>query len=203
MNLFNHIEAVHAATQGWCSAMKAQTLASIVLATRPEISLEIGVFFGKSLLPVALAHQAIGKGRVIAVDPWAAACSVAGQLNPLDVDYWKRQDMHEQAYESFKNSVKVNGLSEIVEIHRMHSDEFETPGNIGLLSVDGNHGEQAIKDVERYAPKVYRGGFLVADDIEWTGGAVGKAIALLPSMGFIELFRVKNENESWACFQRI
>lgn len=203
MNIFDKIETVHAATEGWCSWTKGQTLASIVLATRPEISLEIGVFYGKSLLPVAMAHQFTGRGTVYAIDPWMAEASIAGQINPLDAAYWNRQEMHQVAYDAFKTSVYELGLQNVVHIERKTSDDFTPPDNIGLLSVDGNHGEQAVKDVERYAPKVKKGGFLVADDIEWTGGAVGKAIALLPAMGFVELFRVKNEHESWAVFQRL
>lgn len=203
MNIFDRIETVHASTEGWCSWSKAQTLAAIVISTQPEISVEIGVFYGKSLLPVALAHQHIGKGRVIAIDPWSSIASVEGQINPLDVDYWKRQEMHEVAFKAFSTKVYELGLQNVVRIERKTSNDFEPPAGIGLLSVDGNHGEQAIRDVERYAPKVKKGGFLVADDIEWTGGAVGKAISLLPGMGFQELYRVKNEQESWAVFERL
>jgi len=203
MNIFDKIETVHASTEGWCSQKKAFTLAAIVISTQPEISVEIGVFYGKSLLPVALAHQHIGKGGVIAIDPWMAEASIAGQVNPQDVEYWNRQHIHQTAYEAFRKKVYELGLQNMVRIERKKSDDFEPPADIGLLSVDGNHGEQAIRDVERYAPKVKRGGFLVADDIEWTGGAVGKAISLLPGMGFVEMYRVKNEQESWAVFQRL
>jgi len=202
-NVFDKIQTVHSSTEGWCSWSKAQTLASIVISTQPEISVEIGVFYGKSLLPVALAHQHTGKGLVVAIDPWMAEASIAGQVNPQDVEYWNRQAMHQTAYEAFHKKVYELGLQNVVRIERKKSDDFEPPADIGLLSVDGNHGEQAIRDVERYAPKVKRGGFLVADDIEWTGGAVGKAISLLPSMGFVEMYRVKNEHESWAVFQRL
>lgn len=203
MNLFQKISSVHADTAGWCSELKASTLAAIVLASRPEISLEIGVFYGRSLLPVALAHQFIGKGKVYAVDPWHAGCSVAGQQNPQDVEYWKRQDLHENALAAFLHRVAAHELKDYVSVHRMHSDEFDPPEGIGLLSVDGNHGDQAIKDVQRYAPKVKRGGYLVADDLHWTGGGVERAIGLLPDMGFTELYRVENGKESWACFQRL
>lgn len=202
MNPFNKIKEVHGPTLGWCSEKKATTLAAIVIAMQPEISLEIGVFHGRSLLPMALAHQFNGKGRVIAVDPWLAGCSVAGQTNPLDVEYWKRQDMHEEAYASFKRQVHALGLGNVVEIQRMHSDEFDPPEGIGNLHIDANHGEQAIIDFQRYAPKVKLGGFLIADDLNWTGGAILKAVAMLPGMGFEEMYRVQNESENWAVFQR-
>lgn len=203
MNIFTHIENVHAATEGWCSLKKAHALASIIIATQPEKTVEIGVWYGKSLLPMAMAHQHIGKGVVYAVDPWMAENSIVGQQNQADVEWWKRQNIHDDAYTDFKSKVYQLGLQNVVIIERKASYDFDPPANIGLLSVDGNHGEQAINDIRRYAPNVKRGGFLVADDIEWTGGAVGKAIALLPDMGFQELYRVKNEKESWAVFERL
>jgi hypothetical protein len=202
MNLFTKIAAVHADTSGWCSELKANTLAAIVLASRPEISVEIGVWYGRSLLPVALAHQSVGKGKVYAVDPWYAGCSVAGQVNPEDAAWWKRQDIHETALAAFLLKVESNGLKDFVSVHRMHSDEFDPPEGIGNLHIDGNHGEQAIKDFQKYAPKVKVGGFLTVDDINWTGGSVLKGTEMLPEMGFEELYKIQNKSENWAVFQR-
>lgn len=203
MNIFQKIEAVNREVTGWCSLEKANTLASIVLATRPEISLEVGVWYGRSLLPVALMHQHINFGKIIGVDPWAASASIEGQINKADVDWWKRDEIHETAYLAFQERVKIYGLENFVETRRLSSNDFEPPNGIGLLSIDGNHGDQAIKDVQRYAPKVRRGGFLVADDLNWTGGGVQRAVELLPGMGFIERYRVVNSQENWAVFQRI
>lgn len=203
MNIFDRIETVHDNTPGWCSSLKANTLAALVIGTRPEITIEIGCFYGRSLLPMALAHQFIGKGSVIAIDPWMAEASVAGQLNPLDVEYWNRQQMHETAYAAFKAKVYELGLQNVVRIERKASDDFEPPEEISILHLDGNHGEQSVKDIQRYAPKIKRGGFLVADDLKWTGLFVEKAVSLLPDMGFVELYRIENESECWACFERV
>jgi len=202
-NIFDKIETVHASTEGWCSWKKAQTLAAIIISTQPEISVELGVWYGRSLLPVALAHQHIGKGGVIAIDPWMAQESVAGQINPADKEWWDRQDIHQAAYDAFKKKVYELGVQNVVRIERKSSDDFEPPEGIGYLHVDANHGEQAITDFKRYAPKVKRGGFLVADDLHWTGGSIITAISLLPEMGFQELYRVENGQESWAVFERV
>ena len=205
MNIFFDIQQAHAGITGWCSWQKAETLASIVIASRPAISVEIGVWYGKSIIPIAMAHRHIGTGKVIAIDPWVAGCSADGQLNEVDRKWWNHQDIHDAALNSFLTTVKELGLRDVVEVQHMHSDEFDVPDGIGLLSVDGNHGEQAIKDIQRYAPKIKVGGFLVADDIGWTGGAVEKAVGLLPEMGFVELYRVadKVSENTWAVFQRI
>ena len=203
-NIFNRIEEAQATISGWCSAQKSRTLASLIIGTRPKITLEIGVWHGKSCIPMAMAHQHILTGKVIAVDPWSAGCSVAGQVNPADKEWWNRQDIHEQAFHAFEVKVASLNLKEYVEIHRMHSDEFDPPEGIGLLSIDGNHGEQAIRDVERYAPKVKSGGFLIADDVNWSGGSVSYALGLLPAMGFKLNYMVedKESENQWAVYQR-
>lgn len=202
-NIYTRIEEIQNGISGWCSVQKARTLASLIVGTRPELTVEIGVWFGKSLIPMALAHQHILTGKVMAIDPWKSESSILGQVNPQDKEWWDNQNIHDQAYRSFKMKIEEFNLSEYVEVIRKPSNDVNPPDNIGLLSVDGNHGEQAIDDIKRYAPKVKKGGFIVADDIEWTGGSVSKAISMLPAMGYKELYRIKNPEESWAVFQRL
>jgi cephalosporin hydroxylase len=196
------IEDVWKTTTGWCTWEKARVMVSVVMATRPDVCLEIGIFHGRSALPVALAQKMVGKGRFIAIDPWKASASVEGQ-SKVDTEWWNHQDMHEKAYDDFMGKRDYWKLQDVIEVHRMTSDEYDPKFEIGLLSVDGNHGEQAIKDVARYAPCIIIGGFLIIDDLKWNGGAVTRAVGLLPDMGFKELFRVENSEECWAMFQRV
>ena len=201
-NIYTRIESVRLGLSGWCSKQKARAMASLIIGTRPKVTVEIGVWFGRSLIPMAMAHQHILHGQVVGIDPWKATASVEGQVNEADANWWNNQQNHELAYNTFTARVKELGLTDYVVIHRHPSNDVLPPADIGLLSVDGNHGEQAVMDIERYAPFVAVGGFLVADDIEWSGGSVSKAIGLLPGMGFKELYRVKNPEESWAVFQK-
>lgn len=166
---------------------KAHTLAALVLALRPALTIELGIWQGASFLPMALAHRAIGVGRLIAVDPWSATASIQGQINPDDVKWWSEVD-HERAYQTFVTALAEEGLSGIVEIVRATSDEYVPPDGIGLWHCDGNHGEQAIRDVQKFAPKMESGGIIVMDDLDWRGGAVRKACMALESMGWIEMY---------------
>jgi predicted O-methyltransferase YrrM len=61
---------------GWCTKEKAYTLASLVIGTRPAVIVEVGVFGGRSFLPMALALKELGKGMAIGIDPWSPAASV-------------------------------------------------------------------------------------------------------------------------------
>jgi predicted O-methyltransferase YrrM len=202
MNLFTQIEETTGAITGWCSLEKAFTLAAIVMASRPKLCVEIGVWAGKSLVPVALACREIGYGRVIAIDPWKAEASVEGQLHPADREWWSNQAHHDLIFDQFNQTLATLKLRNIVEIVRATSEEATVPIGIGLLSLDGNHADQAIRDVERYAPNIIPGGYLVADDLGWTGGGVGRAIEKLPAMGFVELFR-QTQGDQWAVFQKV
>jgi hypothetical protein len=190
MTLFETIARVQPKLHGWCSPEKAATLAAAVLAYRPEVVVEIGVFGGSSLIPLALAAKEIGRCKVIAIDPWLAVASVIGQINVEDQRYWSDQQRHETVYNDFLRVVSELGLSNIVDIRRAKSDDVEPPPNIGVFHLDGNHSDQAVKDVERFFPKCLVGSLAFVDDEGWAGGGVSRAIAKAKSMGFKELYKL-------------
>lgn len=181
---------------GWCSLEKAEDLASAVMALRSTVSLEIGVWAGRSLIPMAMAHAAQGHGQVWAVDPWAPQASIVGQ-NKANADWWGSVD-HEAIYREFVNQLDLLGLSGYVHIVRAPSDDVEPPAVIDLLHVDGNHGDQAIKDVARFATRVRPGGRVFMDDIHWEGDGVVRAVDDLKKMGFSQLFT----RDTGAMFER-
>jgi len=184
-DVFRRIEQITPRLSEWCPMDKAHTLAALVLALRPVLTIEVGVWQGASLVPMALAHRAIGFGRVIAVDAWAATASIQGQISADDVRWWSSVD-HEKAYQNFITVLADEGLSQFVEIVRARSDEYTPPDNINVLHLDGNHGEQAVRDVQRFIPKMASGGIACLDDYEWAGGGVRRACATMESLGWIE-----------------
>lgn len=192
MNLFNQILDSTKGLHGWCEPAKQITLANYVFAIKPKCIVEIGVWGGKSLIPMAMADRALvraSSAKVVAVDPWAASSSVDGQTG-VDAEWWNNQKNHELVYESFREALARLGLTH-VQVCRKPSDEaIETVrfyGPISILHIDGNHGPQAIKDVMNYAPMIEVGGICVLDDLNWAGGAVGKAAEWLKANGFLEL----------------
>lgn len=208
MNLQAKVEGALAAIgHGWCSVEKAQTLAAAVLALRPETVVEIGVYAGRSFIPMALALQQLGHGKAIGIDPYDAAVSAAGEVEK-NAEWWASFD-HGQIEQVFLTAVEALELQQFVELWKKPSDEVLPPENIGLLHVDGSHTEQAIRDVTRYARNVIIGGMVCLDDILWDGGAVSQAAELLKTMGFEELYRViGNEHgtpysNNWCMMQRI
>jgi predicted O-methyltransferase YrrM len=182
----------------WCDGVKAQTLATLVLGLRPRRVCEVGVWIGGSMVPMLLALRALealegSQGPVtprrgIAIDAWSAQASCAGQ-DDADRIWWGAQP-HEIAKQAFLDRLDRHGLARICDVVHASSDDAPTsaPGSIGLLHLDGNHGEQAVRDVEKFAGAVEVGGVLVLDDVLWSGGHVGRARSLALTMGFRELY---------------
>lgn len=203
--LFTEIEGCNRRTQGWATIEKQYALGAAIATLRPNISMELGIWGGKSFLPMALAHRSVGNGVAIGIDPWLPSHSVAGQVKEHS-DWWGKAD-HESVFNEFTSLWTGFGLKDWSQVHRMTSDRYNPTEPIGVLSIDGNHGDQVLKDVERYAPKVYVGGLIFMDDLTWPLGNVTKATSLLESMGFKELYRVQNKDrgglDDWGVWQRI
>lgn len=192
MNCFKQIDAFfnrQPPPSGWCDIDKAITLASIVIATRPKAALELGVFAGKSAIPIALAMQDVG-GTLYAVDCWDGAKSSEGYTGP-NKEYWSDQKRLSDAETQFRELVKEYGLEPHVVIKRAASDAIEIPEQIGLFHCDGQHTQQAVRDVAHFAPQVPFGGIIVMDDLNWENDGradVQKAALLLADFGFVKLY---------------
>jgi predicted O-methyltransferase YrrM len=185
--LFASIAAQH--PEGvWTSLEKAQTMASLVVALRPRLIIEIGIWEGDSIMPMLLALKHVGSGTAIAIDPWAAAASVADQ-GDADREWWAKAP-HDEALAKFTTRMvraEVNGICQVL---RQKSDDVDPKviGEADIVHIDGNHKETATRDVLRFAPLVPVGGVLVLDDLDWSGSHVraGYEHALL--MGFVQAY---------------
>lgn len=184
--LFAEIERVLPDGGQWCDLEKAQTLAAIVVALRPRIVVEIGVWLGGSLVPMLLAMKHVGTGRAIAIDPWSKQASVVDQEGE-NLEWWGKVD-HEATYRKFVARLELHELQHLCTICHRTSDQCDPPAEIQLLHLDGNHGPQAVRDVERYATKITSGGILVFDDLDWSGGNVRAAARRAVELGFRELY---------------
>lgn len=197
MNLFTQIEQIIPQCHGWCTVERAKAMASAVIALRPFVSTVLGVWGGRDIIALALAHKEAGGGGVIGIDPWSKEASAEGQAGD-NLKWWSEVD-HELVYQDCLNRIKASGVSEFVEIIRKKSDDVIPPTNIGILIVDGNHSDAAVRDVNRYAVNVVVGGLVFADDLKWDGGGVQKSVERLREIGFDKLYDL----DAGAVFQRM
>jgi Methyltransferase domain len=187
--LFTDIEKIVPTLDGWCDLPKALTLASVILATRPKLTVEVGVFGGRSLIPMAMAVHETLCGFVWAVDPWSAPKSSAGQ-DAQNAEWWSKCD-HEMIYTNYLKGLDRAGVGAVVKTIRSTSEAAAGHfynGSINTFHLDGNHGEQALADMRIYLPKLAKQCTAVLDDLAWGGGYVGKAADLLLQNGFERRF---------------
>jgi len=159
--------------EGWCTLHKASVLIDFVLIMQPRQIVEIGVFGGKSLVPMALALQENGLGRIYGVDPWDSAESVVG-MDGVNEQWWGTLN-HQKILDGLVQKINENDLTPYVTLLRTTSENAPSIPNIDMLHVDGNHGEMtALLDVTKWVPLVRSGGLVIFDDIKWatTGSAI-------------------------------
>ena len=153
---------------GWCSEMKAGILLDFIYAERPQIIVEIGVWGGKSLMPMARGIKNLGQGgHVYGIDPWLESASAEGQEG-VNREWWEKKAPHQAVFEGLTTKIKEFSLEDTVTLIRKSSADAELIHHIGLLHIDGNHSEEAsLLDVVKWVPEVIPGGLIVFDDMTW------------------------------------
>ena len=156
---------------GWCSREKALTLIDLTLQLKPKVCVDIGVFGGSSLFPVAFALKFLGSGVVIGIDPWEKFESVRYLTSYRDEPHlrWWAQVDHGNIYNSYLKSVKQFGLENFCITRKMTSQRAApTIDQIDLLHIDGNHSEECFTyDTKAYLPLVRPGGYILLNDSLW------------------------------------
>lgn len=175
---------------GWASLSKAGCLVDYVDEICKHVDnpvcVEIGVFAGKSVLPMALELKRNKKGIIYAIDPWTNEEATKG-YDGINYDYWNNINLN-HALQIFETMISEFDLKDHVEIIKDTSNNAPLIENIDLLHIDGQHTEQAIFDAKKYAPQIVQNGFCVVDDVEW--GEVSQVPELLERMGFVAIHSV-------------
>ena len=165
---------------------------------------ELGVYGGRSLLPVSLAMKAINTNPlIIGVDAWNLSNTKEGTADPTrDVhrdDWWSRID-HTFMYKyTIQLMMKYN--LDNVKLYRISSLDFHDmveDKSLDMLHQDGNHSQEiSCKEVELYHNKVRKGGFWIFDDTDFN--STKAAQTKLESYGYSCI----HDAGGWKCYQRI
>lgn len=179
LNLKNRVSV--ALEDSWCSREKTQLIMDLVALTRPDVAVEIGVFNGSSLLPIATTLKHLGCGRVYAIDAWSNEEAVKHiALDDPNCKWWSEVDM-QAAKKRCLAMVSTWKLKPYCTVFHMPSREAASRiGPIDFLHLDGSFsGEETLSDVKLYLPKVKQGGYiLVSNALYRVNGAVEKIAAL-------------------------
>jgi len=198
MNCFLKIDEIHPKMDGWATLLKAHTLAALVVAFRPKVSVEIGVYAGKSLIPLALAHKEVG-GKVIGIDPWSVDAATEG-YDKVNAEWWGRPDNLNRVKNETFGWINRLALQSSCEIIQKKSDDAPAI-DCDLCHVDGQHSEVCRRDVIKYVLPMKKGSIVVMDDIDWTNNGVAhvsEAVGVMTNNGWEKLYNL----ETGAVFQK-
>ncbi|NNM56981.1 class I SAM-dependent methyltransferase [Acidocella sp.] len=172
-DLADCIRAVLPQLEGWCSLQKALWLAELVTKMSGTRIGEIGVYGGKSLIPMALAARNRPGAMVYAIEPWSNSVAVEQATSGDNDQWWREVDLNKVKL-GFISAVMDCGLAGVVKLIELPSDEarcaFQAMRGyrFDLLHIDGSHAEgQALADVKDWLPLMAPDGILVLDDIGW------------------------------------
>jgi|DEB0MinimDraft_6_1074348.scaffolds.fasta_scaffold08505_2 SAM-dependent methyltransferase len=170
MNIDEFIEDINSYVGGWCTPDKQEWLIKTILERKLEKVIEIGVWEGKSLLPMAKACQIQGFGSVIAIDAYKVSKMLENGGDEHPSYYAADQRSNEKA---FKNWIVRSGLSDYVEYDGpkeslVAAEEYE-PDTFDMIHIDANHSEvNTLQDFYTWYPLLKKGGVLVLDDTNRT-----------------------------------
>ncbi|MFI5334315.1 MAG: class I SAM-dependent methyltransferase [Chlamydiales bacterium] len=158
---------IMAELEGWCAEDKAAILVDLILKMKPATIVEIGVFGGKSLVPMACALKANQKGVIYGIDPWDPAASMAEVLHPDNKHYWSIVD-HRGIMQGLIQKIEQHDLVDQIELIESTSEHAPLIYEIDILHIDGNHSEKtSFFDVNKWVPLVRKGGWIIFDDMKW------------------------------------
>lgn len=172
----NQVEAVQSAKErafemmsdleGWCPRSKASILMDLIFMVKPAVVVEIGVFGGKSLIPMAYALKERREGKIYGIDPYSSVESAKG-MDGINLEYWSTVN-HEAILKGFERKIQRYELEDQVVLIRNSSEEAPVINDIEILHIDGNHSEvNSLGDVTKWVPLVKKGGLIVFNDINW------------------------------------
>ncbi|MDE3045272.1 MAG: class I SAM-dependent methyltransferase [Verrucomicrobiota bacterium] len=157
--------------EGWCTSEKALNFIDLILEVKPDIYVEIGVFGGRSLLPVASALKFLNHGVVYAIDPWDRF-EATRYYDPIhdrtNLEWWDKLNFN-YIYSSYLAMLRKYDLERYCITLKMTSEKAVSEiDRIDILHIDGNHSEEgSIIDVVLYLPKVRSGGYIWMNDASW------------------------------------
>ena len=167
---------------GWCTKKKALKMIDYIKPN--DICVELGVFGGKSLLPISF----ITNNSVFGIDAWEKNASLEGSNAKENDEWWGKIDYNEM----YNYTLNLFNKYECkhVKLLRMKSSDaiinFEND-SIDFLHQDSNHSEEiSCNEVELYHKKVKINGIWVFDDTNWE--TTKKAQDLLLTYGYEELY---------------
>lgn len=190
---------------GWCTVEKAQWLARWIVERQCTRIVEVGVFGGRSLVPMAMAMDYIQRLGIVqdckldGIDAYSNEAAEARDVDGPNKDWWKSVNL-EVIQQMAKDAVIRHKVGHIVDFLVCTSVQAVVKIDdlsLDLVHVDGSHNqEESTRDVEIWWPKLRSGGVMVMDDTNWPSVASARALAA-------RLGALVHHNEAWEAYQKV
>ncbi|HEX2579484.1 MAG TPA: class I SAM-dependent methyltransferase [Rhabdochlamydiaceae bacterium] len=188
----------------WCSETKINLMMDVIYQIKPQVCVEIGVFTGSSLLPVAATLKYLRLGKVYGIDAWSNEEAVK-YMPPQDANYtwWSKVDMLAAKKASFNliRLWKMNPYCTLIHAPSEMGVNY-VPNKIDFLHLDGNFGEAGtLLDVQLFLPKVRSGGYILLSNLyQQLDGQFTKMAAMWTLFDTCEI--IWNEDHNIALFRK-
>lgn len=170
---------------GWCSPEKAARIYELGLQVRPFISVELGVFAGRSLIALALAHRQNNYGFALGFDAYKSSVCAEGSNAEANNKWWNEKVDLIKIYHGCIDAIEKYGISDYCSIVKLKSQTASLlfpDERIDIIHQDSNHNTETIlKELELWIPKLKKGGYWIADDTDWIESQEG--YSKLPEYG--------------------
>lgn len=161
--------------EGWCPLEKSMYMIDLIEQNQLDSYIELGVYCGRSLFPVALAMKhLVSNPHIVGVDSWNLTNTLQGipdQQKDVHRDSWWSRLDHNKLYLYTIGVMKKFNVDRVVHLIRTSSldyVQFVESKSISMLHQDSNHStEISLGEVDAYYDKVKIGGFWVFDDTDW------------------------------------
>ena len=152
---------------GWCSPEKARFLIDLICRAQPKVIVEIGVWGGKSLIPMAYALKVLNQGMIYGIDPWESKESVQWIMEDVNRAFWSWAN-HDWILQGLLAKIQQFDLGSQITLIKDTSEKAPPIYGIDILHIDGNHSEHtSYIDVTKWVPLVNSGGWIIFDDMTW------------------------------------
>lgn len=182
LRVLDNIDGTGRRVEGWCSYEKALAMAELAISVKPRVSVELGVFGGRSLIAQAIGIQRANSGLIYGIDPWTKEATLEGDLSEGDKEWWGKLDIS-NIYAGCLEALIRSKVAPVTRLLCCKSDvaaENFGPESIDILHIDSNHSEKiSTREVQTWLPKVSPAGFVWFDDVNWP--TTQKALAMVKS----------------------
>ncbi len=191
---------------GWGTQKQCMALYNLVKETKAKVTIDIGVFGGRFLSAMALAHKENGFGVCYGIDPWEGVACTEGTNDKENDDWWTDPDKvdFKALHRDVVELMIKHDLTDHSNILRFKSSEvWPLFSQIDICSIDGNHSEEiSCQDVATWAPLVKEGGYIHFDDANWP--TTQKAQELILNYGFEQIcFIEEGDGRDWKLYRKL